>query len=247
MTELSLRDQLIADYEEYEDQIEQAAIVELWALGDWLAQYVPNGEPGPKTSSSTRVLELRDLVGRRGRSQAWLNSLRKVARTTAVDRLPQITPRVYIEALRKNGWDLMAANDSLVNRGHRLRDQAGPMESMRAIKRQLDKRPPEERAKLIADLAEDDPTVADLLGDLPVASFGAEWADRLVLRIHTNAEALSDLVRREGLRFAPSTPLDEMLGYLSEAELRIAELRAAVQERIQDRAIASDEEAHDAR
>jgi hypothetical protein len=53
---------------------------------------------------------------------------------TEVDRLPQITPTAYHEALRATKWDLMAANATTRRPWHRKRDQReGPHESLDAI------------------------------------------------------------------------------------------------------------------
>lgn len=235
--EPSLRDQLLADYDEHEDRIDKAATVELWALGDWLAEHVPNAGHGGDRSKSARVdlPRLDDLAGRRGRSRSWLHDLRKIAETTTVDRLPHITPRVYIEAMRANGWDLMAANASLITKGHRLRDQAGPMESVEAITTQLDKRTPEARAEVARGLLAD-PLVSELVGDDPPV-FGTNWADALIVAVDEKAHMLAALIRTEGLVFSPESDLDGFLRMLERSEARIADVRAAVQERLRDRRI----------
>jgi hypothetical protein len=179
--EPSLRGQLLADYEIHEDRIEQAAVTELWQLADWLAEYVPPRHPGPRGASELDIaISLEDLTERRGRSLRWLQNLRRLALATEADRLPQITPSVYAEALRAHSWDLMAANQAIVTRGHRLRDQReGKVESLDAIRDSLDRRPPEDRAELVRELAAD-PTVAELLGDEPLPDFGAASAGRRV-------------------------------------------------------------------
>jgi hypothetical protein len=234
MTEPDLREQLLADYEQHEDRIDKAANVELWGLGDWLVKYVPNGGRGRPPGNGTRgPISLDDLAGHRGRSREWLNNLRKVAEATAIDRLPQITPRVYLEAMRAAKWDLMEANASLVTKGHRLRDQAGPMESVDAIEAQLGKRSPEERADVARKLASD-PTVAEIMQGEPLPDFGAAWADKYVIRIGEQAHRLESLIRREGLVFSPNADLPRLLEELDSAERRIAEVRAAVQERVRD-------------
>jgi hypothetical protein len=150
--------------------------------------------------------------------------------------MPQITPRSYQEALVRTGWDLMAANERLRQRGRRLRDQTGKMESVAALQEGLGKRTAEERAAVAAELMTD-PTVADLIGDHDPWSFGKEWADNFVVRLHENAFKLTTQVRKHGLRFSPSSELSEWLRYLSEAEHEIAEVRAAVQERINDQRV----------
>src|SRR5262245_1240959 len=151
--EPSLRDQLLADYDAHEDAIDRAALTELWALGDWLAQYVPNGgrgRPPVPENGCQRPITLDDLAERRGRRREWLSSLRKVAQWTQPDRLPQVTPTAYHEALRAAKWDLMDANRRLVTLGHRKRDQReGPHESLEAITREAGRRPPEDRAELV--------------------------------------------------------------------------------------------------
>ena len=237
MTEIhepSLREQLLTDYEQHEDRIERASITELWELGDWLAAYVPPRHPGPAgVTPLERPISIEDLAECRGRSRAWLRELRKVALATEADRLPQITPRAYTEALRQHGWDLMAANASLVTKGHRLRDQAGKMESVDALKASLAQRDPEERADVARELAAD-PTVAEIMQGQPVPDLGAAWADNYVVRLDEQAAKLTSLVAREGLVFSPETPLQRMLEFLERTEQRLADVRAAVQERLQD-------------
>jgi hypothetical protein len=236
--EPTLRDQLLADYDEREDRIDRAANVELWELGDWLAQYVPNAGHGGDRSKSTRpdLLRLDDLAGRRGRSRSWLHDLRKVAEATVADRLPLITPRVYLEAMRQAKWDLVAANQSLITTGHRLRDQSGPMESVDALTRQLDKRTPEERAEVAVDLMAD-PTVRELVDSAPLPDFADAWVDRIVVNVSEQAHKLASQIQREGLRFSPDADMASFLRMLEAAERRIADVRAAVQERVRDAAI----------
>lgn len=79
-----------------------------------------------------------------------------------------------------------------------------------------------------------EPTVSELMRGEPIPDFAASWADNLVLRVHGNVRELTSLIKREGLRFAPSTPLQEMYDWLLDAERQIADVRAAVQERMQD-------------
>jgi hypothetical protein len=233
--EPSLRDQLLADYEAHEDRIEAAAASELWALGDWLAEYVPPRHPGPAGDTTPECpISLEDLAERGHRGLVQLRQLRKVALATEPDRLPKISPRAYTEALRQNGWDLMAANHALVTKGHRLRDQApGAMESVEAIQANLAKRTPEERAEVAEELLRE-PTVRELLDGEPTPDLGAHWANRLVDSLNVQAGKLGELVKAEGLVFAPDTDLDLMLRWLEETETKVAEVRAAVQERIQD-------------
>jgi hypothetical protein len=82
-----------------------------------------------------------------------------------------------------------------------------------------------------------DPSVRELLDGEPAPDFGAAWADNLVMRVHDQTTKLTSLVAREGLRFAPSTPLAQMLDWLEEAEHQIADVRAAVQERLRDQQV----------
>jgi hypothetical protein len=232
--EPSLRDQLLVDYDEHENQIEKAAIVELWALGDWLAQYVPPRHPGPAGDSRPEsVISLKELAERGRRGVDQLQLLRKVALATEADRLPLITPRAYTEALRQHGWDLMAANHALVTKGHRLRDQTGKMESVDALKASLAKRDPEERADVARELSAD-PTVRELMGGGPIPDFAAAWADNYVVRLDEQASKLASLVRREGLVFSPGAELEVFLDMLERTEQRLADVRAAVQERVRD-------------
>lgn len=238
MSEPTLRDQLLADYDQHEDRVERAANVELWALGDWLAAYVPpsGGGAGMHHGKVQADLHLTvaDLAGRRGRSRQWLSDLRKVALATAVDRLPQVTPTVYQEALRAAEWDLMEANRRLVTLGTRKRDQReGPHESAKAIARELDKRTPQERATIARTLL-DDPTVAEIMQGEPLPDLSSAWADASIVRVSESVHRLASLVDREGLVLSPGADVDQLLGMLAKAELRVAEVRAAVQERVRD-------------
>lgn len=239
-TEPTLKDQLLADYDEHEKRVEIAACDELWTLGDWLAEYVPPRHPGPRRDSEAGfAISLDDLAARGRRSVRQLQTLRKVAMTTEADRLPLITPTAYHEALRACEWDLMAANARLVTLGHRKRDQrSGPHESLNAIRREVSKRPPEDRAELARELIAE-PTVRDLLAGETPPDFGAHWADKLVLRISEQSDKLTSLVQREGLVFAPGADLHIFLDLLNTAERQIAEVRAAVQERVRDEQIGS--------
>jgi hypothetical protein len=233
--EPSLRDQLLVDYEQHEDAIETASSVELWALGDWLAEFVPPRHPGPAGVTEPGFpISLEDLAERGRRGVRQLRTLRKMALVTEADRLPQITPTAYHEALQAVKWDLMAANARLLERGHRKRDQReGPHESLQAITREAGKRPPEDRAELVRELSAD-PTVRELLDNQPIPDFGAAWADLLVVRIDEQAAKLTALVKREGLVFSPDSDLPHFLEMLERSEREIAEIRAAVQERVRD-------------
>src|SRR3954463_13166049 len=118
--EPSLKDQLLADYERYEDAVEDAAFVPLWDLGDWLAKYVPNQGQGGDRSKPARsgLLTLDDVAERKRRSRDQLGNLRKVAEEAPKSaRLPGVTPRVYMQALRNAGWNLDAANEALRTKG----------------------------------------------------------------------------------------------------------------------------------
>lgn len=240
-SEPTLREQLLADYDAHEDAIDKASIAETWALGDWLAEYVPPRHPGPRgVSEAECVISLEDLADRRGRSLRYLQELRKVALVTEPDRLPLISVRAYGEALRHNSWDLMAANKALVTKGHRLRDQTPhAMESVESIKANLVKRSPEQRAELVRELVSDpdvaaEPTVRELLRGEPLPDFGAAWVDKLIIRVHDRTLALASHVKREGLVFAPGADVELHLRWLEEAERQVADVRAAVQERVRD-------------
>jgi hypothetical protein len=235
VTEPDLREQLLADYLAREDRIEKAATVELWELGDWLAEYVPPRRAGRRGNDWVGpAISLEDLAERGRRSVNQLQTLRKIAMATEVDRLPQITPTAYHEALRATGWDLMAANQRLVERGTRKRDQReGPHESLDAIKREAAKRSPEDRAELARELMAE-PTVAEIMQGEPLPDFGAAWADKYVVRLDEQAAKLAAHVKREDLVFSPNPDLETLLRMLERTELRIAEVRAAVQERIRD-------------
>ena len=233
--EPDLREQLLADYDRHEDAIESAACSELWELADWLAEYVPPRHPGPAgVDEGGFVISLDELAERGRRSKRQLQVLRKVALTTEVDRLPHVTPSAYCEALRATEWDIVKANARLLERGHTMRDQReGPHQSLAALTREAAKRTPEDKAELARELMRE-PTVRELLGNEPVPDFGASWADKLVVRLDEQACKLEGLVKREGLVFSPDSDLVPFLEMLERTERRVADVRAAVQERIRD-------------
>jgi hypothetical protein len=157
---LTTQERLLREARALEDAIEDAGFAETWTYADWLAEHVPSQGHGGDRSKATRVaLNLRDIEIQSRYGLAWLKQMRATATATAPDRLPDVSLRAYAEALRNTGNDLAKANKSLAAKGKRLRDQAGPMESMDAIKRQLAKRSAGERASLAADLVSDDAVV----------------------------------------------------------------------------------------
>jgi len=85
----------------------------------------------------------------------------------------------------------------------------------------------------VRELSED-PTVRELLGGEPIPDFGASWADLLIVRLDEQAGKLTSLVGREGLVFSPGAALADFLEMLERVERRVAEVRAAVQERVRD-------------
>jgi hypothetical protein len=154
--EPTLRDQLLADYAEKERNIEDAASVELWELADWLAEYVPEMKPGPSgvTGLGTPI-SISELADEGYHSERWLRRLRKVAKDTAADRLAEVTPRVYIQALQVTKGDLAKANERLQKRGTKLRDQTDNMESTKALVKQILKKPREEKENVARQLYRD--------------------------------------------------------------------------------------------
>lgn len=76
------------------------------------------------------------------------------------------------------------------------------------------------------------PTVGELMGDTPFRP-GDQWMDGPIMRV---AEVARNLVRRfhsEGLVLG-SLPIERALEYLEQAERDVAEVRAAVQERVRE-------------
>jgi hypothetical protein len=152
---LTTKERLLAEYDRLEDAIEAASVDQTWTLADWLADKVPAAQPGPRSETRGADLTTADLAERRGRSKQWLNRIRKVAAATRGDRVEAVSVRAYEEALIKANWDLAKANAALLRKGSRLRDQAGPMESVAAIQEQLAKRTPAERAQIVGATAGD--------------------------------------------------------------------------------------------
>lgn len=62
---------------------------------------------------------------------------------------------------------------------------------------------------------------------------GESWADKLIMRVHGNARDLARHVQQWGLVLG-SMPQDEAFEYLDAAERYVAEVRAALQERLAD-------------
>lgn len=128
-----------------------------------------------------------------------------------------------------------------------LRD--APPETIREIVREL---PREQRERLI-DASHDvtidemrakraehditrDPTTRDLMGGERFDP-SETWADALIVRVQAAAHRLKKRVEREGLRLG-SLEIEEAFEMLNEAEANVAEVRAAVQERIRDGVVA---------
>jgi hypothetical protein len=78
------------------------------------------------------------LAGRRGRSEKWLRSLRKVAKDTASNRLDDVSPSTYIDLLQKHG-DLEKANAALKTGTKRRDHRSG--EGTQAIIKALRQKP----------------------------------------------------------------------------------------------------------
>jgi deoxycytidylate deaminase len=157
---MTTQERLLREYDAIEDEIESETLTTHWRLADWLAEHVPNAGAGRPKMEAQASISISDVSARRGRTVQWLREMRKTAEVTQPDRLPDVGVRVYLQALRKADWDLAKANKALAAKGTRLRDQAGPMESIDAIQRQLAKRTPTERAAVAAALV-DDQTVID--------------------------------------------------------------------------------------
>jgi hypothetical protein len=138
--EPSLKDQLLADYDDLEDRIENVSLPELWEMADWLAEYVPEQRPGRRSTNTAAggPISISDLAGRRGRSEKWLRSLRKVAKDTASNRLDDVSPSTYIDLLQKHG-DLEKANAALKTGTKRRDHRSG--EGTQAIIKALRQKP----------------------------------------------------------------------------------------------------------
>jgi hypothetical protein len=128
----------------------------VWELADWLAEYVPEMKPGPSgvTGLGTPI-SISELADEGYHSERWLRRLRKVAKDTAADRLAEVTPRVYIQALQATKGDLAKANERLQKRGTKLRDQTDNMESTKALVKQILKKPREEKENVARQLYRD--------------------------------------------------------------------------------------------
>lgn len=156
------RDRLLREYDELEDQIEMAAIDQIWVLADWLADNVPNeGAHRPKTAARA-VVSMAELATRRRRSVSWLNSMRRVADATKADRIPDVGVRTYELALGKAGWDLERANGAIRESGTRQRDHQPRSESPEALRRGLYALPPKERARIAAQIVQEEETQTEM-------------------------------------------------------------------------------------
>jgi hypothetical protein len=146
------KDNLLEEYDQIEDQIEEAAKTDIWVLADWLAEHVPdiNGKRKLSTRGESLTVEVLAERGRRGKAQLY--NLRQVAVATKGNRMDGVSPRVYLEALRICKGDLERANDRLKTKGKRLRDQSGPMESIKALAKQIGKRSGDDKVEIIDGL-----------------------------------------------------------------------------------------------
>jgi len=149
------RERKLQEYDAIEDQIEESSQSLLWRLADWLVINVPNEGRGGDRSARRRALTMTDLADRRGRSAQYLRKLRRAGEVTADDRLPDVAPNAYYEALDANGWDLTRANRAIRERGVRFRDHRVPETATREQVRQL---PPSERAAIVAEALSDPET-----------------------------------------------------------------------------------------
>lgn len=231
-----------------------------WDWGDWAVDVAgPVGEPGHSNGAAEKLKRaLEELAANGGSSisdlPSWLtlrnyreaasaipHPLRQTVRSIDVGRkLAQKFPDIRE---RHTAIERLANEDGIVTE-RSLREELGERSKDGAVAHERDELR-DERDELRGQLTEaerriehaltvtEEPTVQALLNgdDFDPA---AAWADKLVLRVHTNVEALTSLIKREGLRFAPSTPLPEMLGWLEDTERQVSEVRAAVQERIRD-------------
>jgi len=157
---MDAKERLLREYDAREDAIEANAFSEMWGLADWLVDKVPNPGRGGDHSNTARavLLTVRDVEARGRRSQQQLNAMRKVAEATRPNRISGVSVRAYEAALVKAGWDLVKANALLLQKGTKLRDQAGSMESVDATIRNIQKMPPQARAQVgAAAIVDDDP------------------------------------------------------------------------------------------
>jgi hypothetical protein len=177
---------------------------------------------------------LRQLLDYRAAASAIPTQLRHAVRSTYIagklaGRVPDVRERhALIVRLADEHPDGIVTERALREAlGDKSKDGAVAKErdELRERVRELEERLPD---------LEREPTIDELMGGESIPDFAASWADNLVLRVHGNARDLTALVKREGLRFAPSTPLSEMYDWLLDAERQIAEVRAAVHERMQD-------------
>ncbi|MCL2393047.1 MAG: hypothetical protein FWC87_00040 [Acidimicrobiaceae bacterium] len=154
------REALLAEYDSLEDRIEIDSRQATWDLADWLAANVPSsGWGGDRRSPQARSgsLDLPELAERRGRSLRWLQIARRVADSTAANRMPGITVRAYQAALEATSWTLEDANARLRQRGGKLRDQSPPMMSDQALFSEFEKRTPERQAVFTRQIVEHAP------------------------------------------------------------------------------------------
>lgn len=173
------------------------------------------------------TLGYREIGERLGRSEYWARELVKW-RTSAMDTSP--TP-----------FGGPAENEARYDRQARtaLKDP----ERRRKALAELDTREVEQIAQDAQAVAMDrvraerrehqaTPTAGELMGDTPFRP-GDQWMDGPIMRV---AEVARNLVRRfhsEGLVLG-SLPIERALEYLEQAERDVAEVRAAVQERVRE-------------
>lgn len=175
------------------------------------------------------TLSGREVARRLERSETWVRTLVQW-RTSAQD--PAQHPRPFSGPVE---------NEARYDRQARtaLKDP----ERRRKALAELDTREVEQIARDANEVAMDrvraerrehatGPTVGELMGDTPFRP-GDQWMDGPIMRV---AEVARNLVRRfhsEGLVLG-SLPIERALEYLEQAERDVAEVRAAVQERVRE-------------
>lgn len=231
-----------------------------WDWGDWAVEVAgPTGEWGPRNGATAKLAEatselaqerevsLLDLptVGQlkyyRDAASAFPPELRDSLRSMEAARklaqkVPDLRERHRLVEQLKNDEGIVTVRAVREHFGMASKD--GTVAQQAEVQR-VRAEAAEERLSAVEAIADHrgehhEPTVKELLGGEPLPDFGAAWADKLVMRVNGNALSLTSLVEREGLVFSPGCDLDAMYDYLLEAERQIADVRAAVQERIRD-------------
>jgi hypothetical protein len=160
-----------------------------------------------------------------GKSEAWVNRVLRARRTgepvdhgSGSNKRDEVAAKVLADPVQRR----QVLRDLEPEQIEQVIDEANEV----AVERARAKRAEQ-------DTTPRPPTARDLTGGEPFDP-SADWADTLILRVDTNTRALENHVKQRGLWIGSLGEI-EALEYIARSEHRLAEVRAALQERMRDR------------